>query len=171
MGAGALHYRLTVTDTSARVLRTLSFRDPLIEGPGQGEIVILTDHRAEPSRRRQLELLGALGPDGIVRELSALEASEAKGTPLSQPSLPHLNLPGHHDVRATDVNTRRLYGNLAAAADRGPADFSDLLSRARVRLKKLSTTVAADRSPMRPTRPGGHAQMPHALLCRVTLVI
>jgi hypothetical protein len=83
MGAGALHYRLTVTDTSARVLRTLSFRGPLIEGPGQGEIVILTDHRAEPSRRRQLELLGALGPDGIVRELSALEASEAKGTPFS----------------------------------------------------------------------------------------
>ena len=98
-----------------------------IEGPGQGEIVNLTDHRAEPFRRMQLELLGVLGPDGVVRELSALEALEAKGTALSQPSLPHLNLPGHHDVRATDVNARRLYGNLAAAADRGPADFSDLL--------------------------------------------
>src|SRR5580704_11813452 len=98
-----------------------------IEGPGQGEIVNLTDHRAEPSRRRQLELLGALGPDGIARELSALEAIEAKGAPLSQPSLPDLNLAAHHDVRATDVNARRLYGNLAAAADRAPADFSDLL--------------------------------------------
>jgi hypothetical protein len=98
-----------------------------IEGPGQGEIVNLTDHRAETSRRMQLELLGVLGPDGIARELSALEALEAKNTPLSQPSLPHLNLPAHHDVRATDVNARRLYGNLAAAADRAPVDFSDLL--------------------------------------------
>ena len=37
-----------------------------IEGPGQGEIVNLTDHRAEQSRRMQLELLGVLGPDGIA---------------------------------------------------------------------------------------------------------
>ena len=98
-----------------------------IEGPAQGEIVNLIDHRAEASRHKQLEVLASLGPDGIARELSALEALEAKGTPLSQPSLPHLNLPGHHDVRAADVNARRLYGNLAAAADRGPVDFSDLL--------------------------------------------
>ena len=38
----------------------------------------LTDHRAEPSRRRQLELLCALGPDGIARELSTLIASDAR---------------------------------------------------------------------------------------------
>ena len=56
-----------------------------IEGPGQGEIVILTDHRAEPSRQRQLELLGALGPDGIVRELSTLRLPMLRRTPLSQP--------------------------------------------------------------------------------------
>jgi hypothetical protein len=47
-----------------------------IEGPGQGEIVNLTDHRAEPSRRMQLELLASLGPDGIARELSKLEARD-----------------------------------------------------------------------------------------------
>jgi hypothetical protein len=41
--------------------------------------------------------------------------------------LPHLSLPEHHDVRAGDVVTRRLHGNLAAAADRGPSDFSELL--------------------------------------------
>ena len=98
-----------------------------IEGPAQGEIVNLIDHRAEASRHKQLEVLASLGPDGITRELSALGALEAKDTQLSHPSLPHLNLPGHHDVRATDVNARRLYGNLAAAADRGAADFSDLL--------------------------------------------
>jgi hypothetical protein len=41
--------------------------------------------------------------------------------------LPHLIMPAHHDVRETDVNMRRLHGNLAAAADRGPADFAELL--------------------------------------------
>jgi hypothetical protein len=36
-------------------------------------------------------------------------------------------LPGHHDVRPGDVILRRLHGALAAAADRGPADFAELL--------------------------------------------
>jgi hypothetical protein len=59
-----------------------------IEGPAQGEIVNLIDHRAEASRHKQLEVLASLGPDGIARELSALGAFEATDTPLSQPSLP-----------------------------------------------------------------------------------
>jgi hypothetical protein len=36
-------------------------------------------------------------------------------------------MPAHHDVRASDVFTRRLHGTLAAAADRGPVDFPELL--------------------------------------------
>src|SRR3954470_1497298 len=36
-----------------------------IEGPGQGEIVNLTDRRAAASRQAQLDILHALGPDGI----------------------------------------------------------------------------------------------------------
>jgi hypothetical protein len=36
-------------------------------------------------------------------------------------------MPAHHDVRASDVVLRRLHGVLAAAADRGPQDFTDLL--------------------------------------------
>jgi hypothetical protein len=101
-----------------------------IEGPGQGEIVNLTDRRAQASRRRQLELLASLGPDGIARELSALEARSATSAPPApepQLLLPHLVLPAHHDVRSGDVLLRRLHGNLAAAADRGPSDFSELL--------------------------------------------
>ena len=98
-----------------------------IEGPGQGEIVNLTDHRAETSRRHQLELLGALGPDGIGRELSKILASHAKPNSSGEPLLPHLDLPAHHEVRAGDILAKRLYGNLAAAADRGPTDFPDLL--------------------------------------------
>jgi hypothetical protein len=98
-----------------------------IEGPGQGEIVNLTDRRAETSRRKQLDVLASLGPDGIARELSALEVRSANRPPEAQPLLPHLVLPDHHDVRPGDVVARRLHGNLAAAADRGPADFSELL--------------------------------------------
>jgi hypothetical protein len=49
-------------------------------------------------------------------------------SPHPPPSLlPHLDLPEHHDVRASDVVARRLHWNLAAAADRGPADFPELL--------------------------------------------
>jgi hypothetical protein len=98
-----------------------------IEGPGQGEIVNLTDRRAEASRRQQLEVLGSLGPDGIARELLALQARDRKSLPSPQLTLPHLIMPDHHEVRTTDVLVRRLHGNLAAAADRGPSDFADLL--------------------------------------------
>src|SRR4030088_361862 len=52
-----------------------------IAGPGQGEIVNLTDRRAEASRRGQLEALSSLGPDGVARELSALEARAATRAP------------------------------------------------------------------------------------------
>jgi uncharacterized protein len=96
-----------------------------IEGEAHGQIVNLTDRRAEDSRRRQLELLGTIGPDGIARALQAIETRDA---PIAaQASLPHLDLPAHHDVRASDVLVRRLHGTLAAAAERGPVDFPDLL--------------------------------------------
>ena len=104
-----------------------------IDGPAQGEIVNLTDRRAEASRRSQLDLLASLGPDGIVRQFSALDtAPSGPGTARPEPApaqlpLPHLVMPAHHDVRAGDVVARRLHANLAAAADRGPADFPELL--------------------------------------------
>ena len=93
-----------------------------IDGPGQGNIINLTDRRAGRSREAQLELLADFGPDRIVREYAALSAE-----PAAQPDLPHLVMPAHHDVRASDVFIRRLHGTLAAAADRGPADFAELL--------------------------------------------
>jgi uncharacterized protein len=94
-----------------------------IDGPSQGVIVNLTDRRAEKSRSAQLDLLDRLGPDRIADEVARIEAP----APPAQPLLPHLIMPAHHDVRAKDVNLRRLRGNLAAAADRGPQDFSELL--------------------------------------------
>jgi uncharacterized protein len=101
-----------------------------IDGVGQGEIINLTDRRARASRRCQLGVLHSLGPVGIARELSALasraETHVTQSVPM-QLSLPHLVMPAHHEVRPNDVLTPRLYANLAAAADRGPADFAELL--------------------------------------------
>lgn len=99
-----------------------------IEGRSLGNIVNLADRRAGRSRDGQLDLLASLGPDKIIREWAALQSAPAGPAKLEQqPILPHLFMPDHHDVREKDVNMRRLYGNLAAAADRAPVDFEDLL--------------------------------------------
>src|SRR5580693_3933818 len=99
-----------------------------IDGVEQGVIVNLTDRRAEASRRRQLDILGELGPDGIERQLAKLEAGRVETSSLqTQPMLPHLVMPAHHDVRSEDIVIRRLHGNLAAAAECAPQDFSELL--------------------------------------------
>ncbi len=96
-----------------------------IEGHAQGNIVNLTDRRAAASRAKQLDLLAALGPAGITRELVTI--SRADAAPAPQAELPFLVMPAHHDVRPSDIHLRRLHGNLAAAAERGPADFPELL--------------------------------------------
>jgi hypothetical protein len=101
-----------------------------IDGVAQGEIVNLTDRRAKASHRGQLDLLQSLGPDGLARELAAMRgrASRPAATATSsQLHLPHLAMPAHHDVRASDVLAPRLHATLAAAAQRAPADFADLL--------------------------------------------
>jgi hypothetical protein len=95
-----------------------------IDGTCQGVIVNLTDRRAEASRRDQLGLLETLGPDKIAREIAKLEGGVVRA---EAPMLPHLVMPDHHDVRAGDIIARRLHGNLAAAAESGPADFAELL--------------------------------------------
>jgi hypothetical protein len=115
-----------------------------IEGPGLGRIVNLADHRAEISRRAQVELLQTLGPDRIAQEFVKIEAGQAEvrtetsfdrlplriGKSNTNPQLellPHLTLPDRHEVRGSDIVTRRLHGNLAAAAECGPRDFTELL--------------------------------------------
>jgi uncharacterized protein len=99
-----------------------------IDGPPQGNIVNLTDRRAEASRLGQLDLLATLGPDGIADEIARLQPQAAPSQrDIAQPLLPHLVMPGHHEVRSNDVILRRLHGTLAAAADRGPSDFAELL--------------------------------------------
>jgi uncharacterized protein len=92
-----------------------------ILGEPGGAIVNLCDRRAQRSKDSQLEIVRA-GPDLAVRELRRMRAP-APATEV----LPHLALPAHHDVTSGDVVLRRLHGALAAAAERGPRDFADLL--------------------------------------------
>jgi hypothetical protein len=111
-----------------------------IQGRNMGVIVNLADARAAGSRRSGLELVHE-GPDRAVavlrrqRDGGALDLfPELDGRHPSAPPdvsmrrcTPHLTLPHHHFVRATDVGLRRLHAALAAAAQRGPKDFAELL--------------------------------------------
>ncbi len=116
-----------------------------IEGRTRGEIVNLADVRAAPSRRAGLALIGT-GPDRVVQVLRRMRDArnparslfpeldppprpqpDPRPGPQFPPPLPHLHMPAHHEVRASDVVLRRLHGALAAAAQRGPEDFTDVL--------------------------------------------
>ena len=71
-----------------------------------------------------------MSPDRIAHEWSMLEraaTNKPQPEPAQQSLLPHLVLPDRHEVKPTDIIARRLYGNFAAAAERGPADFAELL--------------------------------------------
>ncbi|HEX6994922.1 MAG TPA: DUF763 domain-containing protein [Gammaproteobacteria bacterium] len=113
-----------------------------IEGRRRGKIVNLADARAAGNRSAALDLLRD-GPDRTLRVLRRLRAS-GNATPSLFPELepahdhvelrddalaplPRLQMPARHEVRASDVVLRRLHGALAAATERGPRDFSDVL--------------------------------------------
>ncbi|HEX2548344.1 MAG TPA: DUF763 domain-containing protein, partial [Gammaproteobacteria bacterium] len=100
-----------------------------IEGHPQGNIINLTDQRAQLSRSIQIELLKTLSPERILAEATKHENLPilSKSIPATQILLPHLDMPIHHDIRAENISSRRLLGNIAAAIDRGPEDFAELL--------------------------------------------
>ncbi|MEO8307639.1 MAG: DUF763 domain-containing protein [Pseudomonadota bacterium] len=101
-----------------------------IDGRNCGTIVNLAHARACSNRQAGLELVNA-GPDRTVSVLRQLRSAGNTALELfpepTTRSLPHLRMPAHHDVRASDVQLKRLHGVLAAAADRGPRDFTELL--------------------------------------------
>lgn len=100
-----------------------------IEGHHQGNIVNLTDQRAKLSRSIQIELLKTFSPERILAEAKRYENTNSLTKPIIQGQilLPYLDMPMHHEVRAENISSRRLLGNIAAAIDRGPEDFSQLL--------------------------------------------
>jgi hypothetical protein len=79
-----------------------------IDGLPAGDIVNLVDRRAAVARHEMIDLSRA-GPQAALTGLS------------------HLRMPDHHDVRAEDIDLRRLGKTLAAVADRGPTDFAELM--------------------------------------------
>jgi hypothetical protein len=97
-----------------------------VEGEHRGTIVNLADARARQSRQAQLALL-ARGPDHVLAVLKKEQAQSAPRPAPAQQTLPHLFMPAHHELLEEDVVMRRLRGTLAAAADRGPKDFIELL--------------------------------------------
>lgn len=111
-----------------------------IEGRSQGLIVNLTDRRAERSRAAQVELAVG-GPDRVVAALKKL-APATRPDPEPQ-LLPHLQMPARHEVTSSDVVPRRLRGALAAAAERGPKDFEDLLLTPGVGARTVFTLASA----------------------------
>jgi hypothetical protein len=108
-----------------------------IEGRNVGVIVNLADARAQRARLAGLEL-ACEKPDRTVGVLRRWRESGNLALPLfpeleaappepSPPVEPHLALPHHHEIRASDVSLKRLHATLTAAAERGPRDFAELL--------------------------------------------
>lgn len=102
-----------------------------IDGRNRGNILNLAHERAQGNREAGLELVHA-GPDRTIAVLKQLRSSENTALELFPEAgplvpMPHLRMPAHHEVRSTDVELKRLHAVLAAAADRGPKDFTELL--------------------------------------------
>lgn len=79
-----------------------------IVGPSQGTILNLADHRAADARQALLK---------IVKEPVSFSLREAR----------RLSMPAHHDVRARDVDLKRLGAVLAIAHEQDLRDFASLL--------------------------------------------
>jgi hypothetical protein len=96
----------------------------LREGPDRA-IAVLRQFRSRPNRTLDLFDQGASG--AAVEPRPRIAGAAAHLPPVSMSAAAHLDLPRHHDIRAADIDLKRLHGTLAAAAERGPQDFSELL--------------------------------------------
>jgi hypothetical protein len=77
-------------------------------GINQGEILNLTDSLAAPSREGMLQVTGEK-PEQVISEFQ------------------HLVMPSHHDVRAENVNLKKLGSTLWLAHEQQPKNFEELL--------------------------------------------
>jgi uncharacterized protein len=99
-----------------------------IEGRNAGSIINLADRQAHGNRTAGLYLLRD-GPERTIAVLRRFGTRRTGTLDLFAEGMgdPHLVLPAHHDLRVADIDLKRLHATLAAAADRGPKDFADLL--------------------------------------------
>lgn len=79
-----------------------------IYGRNRGQILNMTDKGAAAARTAMLEMAHE-NPDRMLREIR------------------HLVMPGHHDVRAKDIDVKRLGATLWLAHEQQPQRFEDLL--------------------------------------------
>ena len=94
-------------------------------GPNQGEILNLADHQAGPARKGVLSLTQEK-PETMMRDAQELLTRPSQQG-MMQLSQRLLSMPAHHDVRAEDVDLRRLGAVLWLAHERQPADFEELV--------------------------------------------
>ena len=95
------------------------------DGPPRTDpIVNLTDSRAADARTAQLALVRE-GPDSVARAVRTHGLVWRSRAPA--PSQDQIRLPFHHDVRPEDILGQRLHATVAAAHERAPVDFADLL--------------------------------------------
>lgn len=99
-----------------------------VTGENRGLILNLTDTNAGPARNSILNL-SKENPDRILREVKLIEKTDAAGELAFSEEDGSRNciMPSHHDVKAQDVDLKRLGGVLAAAYESEPSDFESLL--------------------------------------------
>jgi hypothetical protein len=102
-----------------------------IVGEHQGTILNLVDARAKPAQAAMLEVTRA-HPETILREAQLVTSESILKVGIAEaPSAAnhrrYLRLPAHHEVRAANIDLKRLGAVLAIAYERDLHDFAELL--------------------------------------------
>jgi hypothetical protein len=96
-----------------------------IAGEHQGTIINLVDSQAKPAQGAMLNVVRER-PEKTLREANRLAATGA-GESLGLAGSHYLRMPAHHEVRASDINLKRLGAVLAVAYERDLHNFAELL--------------------------------------------
>lgn len=95
-----------------------------ITGENEGLILNLTDRHAK-STREQILSFTKENPDRMISEIKSIIKHENPIYKIN--SQRTITMPAHHDVKAEDVNLKRLGAVLATAYEAEPKDFESLL--------------------------------------------
>lgn len=95
-----------------------------ITGESEGLILNLTDRHAKSTRERILSFTKE-NPDRMISEIKNIMKHENSIYEINRQRT--ITMPAHHDVKAEDVNLKRLGAVLATAYETEPKDFESLL--------------------------------------------
>lgn len=95
-----------------------------ITGENEGLILNLTDRHAKSTRERILSFTKE-NPDRMISEIKNIMKHENSIYEINRQRT--ITMPAHHDVKAKDVNLKRLGAVLATAYEAEPKDFESLL--------------------------------------------